>query len=205
LNERSDWSDMVIVGRIARAHGLRGQVVINPETDFPEERFEPGAILYRERFGGAESLEVATCRFHRGRPIVSFAGIDDIDAAEQLAGSELRVPADALVALPPGAYYWHDLVGCDVQLASGQRVGTVARVEGDGGASRLVVDGDAGEVLLPLAADICRRVDVATRVIVVEPLEGLLDLNVQRPRADGPREHRQRRVWHRRRLPKRDL
>ncbi|MGE5357470.1 MAG: ribosome maturation factor RimM [Bacteroidales bacterium] len=199
MTARLDWSEMVVVGRIGRAHGLRGQVVVNPETDFPEERFEPGATLYRERFGGVEELRVATCRVQRGRPIVSFDGIDGIDAAEQLAGTELRVPAGALASLPPGAYYRHDLVGCDVQLPSGAAVGTVQRVDGDGGASRLVVATASGELLVPLAADICTRVDVAARLIVIEPLEGLLDLNVQRPRAETPRPHRGRRAWRPRR------
>ena len=125
------------------------------------------------------------------------ATVDDAARAVR----EGRVPAEALAALPPGAYYRHDLVGCEVELTSGHRVGSVVRVEGDGGASRLVVDGEAGEVLVPLAADICRRVDTAARLIVVEAIDGLLDLNVQRPRSEAAREHGRRRVWRPRRGP----
>lgn len=172
---------MAVVGRVARAHGLRGQVVVNPETDFPESRFGPGRVVYREIDGQARSMRLATCRLHRGRPIVSFEGIDSIGDAGSLVGVELRVPVDALEPLAPNAFYVHDLVGCRVRTRQGAVVGTVDRVEGEGGSSRLAVASELGEVLIPLAADICVSVDVGAKLIVIEPIEGLLELNVRRP------------------------
>src|SRR5262245_24666312 len=97
---RPAWSDMAVVGRIARAHGIRGQVIVNPETDFPEERFQPGAELYIERNGGAEPIRVTTVRFHRERPIIGIDGVETMNDAETLAGRELRVPIAALSRLP---------------------------------------------------------------------------------------------------------
>jgi 16S rRNA processing protein RimM len=193
LTERLDWDEMVLVGRVARVHGLRGEVIVNPETDFPEERFAPGGIVYCRRPGGADALRVATCRVQRGRPILGFDGIGAVEAAEPLAGAELRVPAGWLEPLPPGSYYRHDLVGCRVHLVSGEAVGTVERVDGDGGATRLVVAAASGEVLVPLAGDICRSIDTGAKLIVIEPPEGLLDLNVTRPRAEASRAHGGRR------------
>ncbi len=169
---------MAVVGRVARPHGIRGQVIVNVETDFPEERFRPGAELFVARAGRIDALTIATVRFHRERPVVAFTGVDTMDAAEALAGAELRIPIDRLAALPPGAFYQHDLVGCRVETGAGQTVGTVRDVEGGAGGHHLVVDGGArGEILIPLAADICTRIDPASGVIVVEPPEGLLDLN----------------------------
>jgi 16S rRNA processing protein RimM len=174
----SDWDDMAVVGRIARAHGNRGQVIVDPATDFPEERFKPGSVLQIRRGGATESVAVENVRFHRGRPIIGLAGVDTMDAAEALAGSELRIGTDALQPLPAGSFYRHDLVDCVVETPQGVKIGRVTGVEGDAAGSRLIVDGTQGEILIPLAENICVAVDVAGRRIVVDPPEGLLDLNV---------------------------
>src|SRR5262245_22296641 len=110
---------MAVVGRIARAHGIKGQVILNVETDFPEERFRPGARLFVNREGGVETLTVTTLRFHRDRPVVGLLGVDDMNAAVRLAGSELRVPIEWLAPLPDGTFYRHDLIGCAVETGSG--------------------------------------------------------------------------------------
>ena len=174
----SDWDDMVLVGRIARAHGNRGQVIVNPATDFPEERFKPGSVLHIRRGDTSEPMTVENVRFHRGRPIVGLVGIDTMNAAEALAGTELRVGVDALQPLPARSYYHHDLIGCTVVTVHGEAIGRVKSVDGDGAGSRLVVENTNGEVLIPMVEGICVAVDVAGRRIVVAPPEGLLGLNV---------------------------
>lgn len=171
------WDDMAVVGRIARAHGIRGQVIVNLETDFPGERFQPGAELFINRSGRVEPITITTVRFQQGRPVIGLRGVDDMNAAVALAGSELRVPLDRLAALPPHTFYRHDLIGCAVQTRRGESVGTVSDVEGTTSGSRLVVDSPAGEVLIPLAAEICTTIDPARKRIVVDPPEGLLELN----------------------------
>jgi 16S rRNA processing protein RimM len=182
---------MAVVGWIGRTHGLRGQVVVNPETDFLEDRFQPGAELFVERGGHVEPLTIASVRFHQQRPIVGFTGVDTIDAAQPLAGLELRVPADRLAALPAGTFYRHDLVGCRVETRAGAAVGTVREVEGTLAGSRLIVAAADGDVLIPLASEICPVIDPAAKRIVIDPPEGLLELN-QRLRPEragvGPRE-----------------
>ena len=169
---------MALVGRIARAHGIRGQVIVNLETDFPEERFRPGATLFIERGGAIAPLRLTSVRFHRERPVIGIEGIETMNDADALAGLELRVPVDRLASLPAQTYYWHDLIGCAVETVDGRRVGAVADVEGTLTGSRLVIDGAEGEILIPLAAEICRKIDTAGKRIVIDPPEGLLDLNV---------------------------
>jgi 16S rRNA processing protein RimM len=168
---------MALVGRIARAHGIRGQVIVNPETDFPEDRFQPGTELFIERGGRVEALRVTTSRFHGTRPVIGLAGVETMNEAETLAGRELRVPVDQLAALPADTFYRHDLIGCVVETRDGQKVGPVTDVEGSITGSRLVVDGAAGEVLIPLVAAICTVVDPANRRIVIDPPEGLIEAN----------------------------
>lgn len=168
---------MVLVGRIARPHGLRGHVIVTPETDFVEERYRSGATFWTRSDRGDEALTVTSARVQNGRPVIGFEGFATIEDVERLAGLELRVPEDTLQPLPAGVYYVHDLVGCIVETTSGERVGEVSRVDGGAGASLLNVAGPHGEVLVPLVADICVEVDTVGRRIRINPPEGLLDLN----------------------------
>lgn len=168
---------MAVVGQVARTHGLRGQVVVNLETDFPEQRFRAGVALFVNRGGRVERLTLTTVRFQRGRPVVGFEQIDSVDVAQGLAGLELRVPVEQLVRLPAGHFYRHDLVGCRVETRSGDVVGTVTDVEGTAEAERLVVASGGDEVLIPLASAICTAIDAESKRIVIEPPAGLLELN----------------------------
>jgi 16S rRNA processing protein RimM len=171
------WDDLITVGRIARPHALRGEVAIAPVTDFVEDRFQPGRAVFVMAPSGVRQLEIASVRFHQGRPLVAFEGVEGIDAAEALGRGEVRMAPEALGPLPEATFYHHDLVGCEVVTRGGTVVGQVRRVEGAMTASLLVVAGPRGEVLVPLVADICVSVEPAARRIVVSPPEGLLELN----------------------------
>ena len=139
--------------------------------------------MFVERSGRVDALTLTTVRFQHDRPVVGIAGVDTMDAAEALAGLELRVPVDRLAPLPDGSFYRHDLVGCQVETRSGERVGTVRAVEGSIAASRLVIDGVRGEILIPLAAPICTTIDPDAKRIVIDPPEGLLELNERSERS----------------------
>jgi 16S rRNA processing protein RimM len=180
------WDDMALVGWISRAHGIRGQVIVNPETDFLEERFQPGAELFVERNGQMEALTVTTARFHRDRPVIGIAGVETMNDADVLSGLELRVPVDRLTPLPAGTFYRHDLIGCRVETRDGRRVGLVRDVEGTMGGSRLVIDGGSGDVLVPLVDAICTLVDPAAKRIVIDPPDGLIEANQMRRVEERP-------------------
>ena len=167
--------DLVLVGRVARAHGNRGQVIVNLDTDFPDERFRVGAVVMVGPSATARAIREV--RFHQGRPIIAFEGIETMNEAEALAGAELKVPAADAGRLPEDTYYHYELIGCEVRDRSGKAIGSVTGVEGTMEMSRLVVAGSHGEVLIPLVAEICTEIDVARRRIVVNPPDGLLDLN----------------------------
>ena len=173
-----DWDAMAAVGRIARAHGIRGQVIVNPDTDFPDERFTPGATLFTMRGGTLETLTLTTARVQNGRPVIGIKGVETMNDAIALAGLELRVPIEELAELPEGTFYHHELVGCQVVTGGGETVGTVEKVEGTPAGSLLVVAGSKGEILIPLIMTICRTIDIAGKRIVIEPPDGLLEVNL---------------------------
>ncbi len=167
--------ELLLVGRVARAHGNKGQVIVNPDTDFADDRFQVGRILIVGEPGTPR--RVTSARFQSGRPIIGLEGIDSMDAAERLAGAELKMRASDLGALPDGTYYRHDLVGCEVQDTDGRLIGLVTAVEGPMDRSRLVIDAPHGEVLIPLVPEICVEVRPADRKIRVQAPEGLIELN----------------------------
>ncbi len=179
--------DLVLIGTIERPHGLRGEVVVHPLTDFGDERFVPGATLTTARAGrtpdGTAVLRIEDVRWHRDRPLVLFEGVDTVEAAEALRGQGLWIAASARPALEPGVFYETDLVGCRVETVAattdgaGTAVGVVRRVDGAPGASVLVIETPDGEVLVPLADEICRVIDLDGRRIVIDPPAGLLELN----------------------------
>lgn len=169
--------ELLLVGRVARAHGNKGQVIVNPETDFAGDRFKVDRILIVGDPG--RPLRVTSARFHTGRPVIGLEGIDSIDAAERLAGTELKMRRSDLGALPDGTYYRHDLVGCEVHDTEGRLIGVVSAVEGPMERSRLVIDAPHGEVLIPLVPEICVEVAPADRKIRIKAPEGLIELNTR--------------------------
>jgi len=166
---------MATVGRVVRPQHNRGEVLVLSDTDFAADRFGPGSVLYVKR-EAVIPLTVRESREHDGRWVVAFEGVGSINEAETLRGLELRIPAESLRPLPAGAYYTHDLVGCDVRTLAGERVGVIERVD-LGGVPMLVVAGPDGEVLVPFTDAFCRRVDLAGRVVEIDPPAGLLELN----------------------------
>jgi 16S rRNA processing protein RimM len=169
--------DLLLIGRVARAHGIRGQVIVNPETDFAEERFRAGQVVLVGPRDRLVSRRIDAARFHQGRPVVALEGVVTMNDAEALAGADLWMPASEIPPLPAGTFYRHDLVGCEVRDLGDAVVGRVTDVQGPIDRSHLVVEGDRGEVLIPLVDHICVKVDPAARVIVVNPPEGLLEAN----------------------------
>lgn len=172
------WEEMLLVGVVARPQGIRGEVVVNATTDFVDDRFGEGAVLYGRRppDGPVERLTVTRFRVHLGRPAVVFAGVASMNDAGRFAGWELKVPAASARQLPPHVYYHHELVGCAVRTVGGDEVGTVTAIEGEGDTVRLVVTSAAGPVLVPLTQAFC-EVDLAERRITLDPPEGLLEVN----------------------------
>lgn len=163
----------VVVGVIGRAHGLRGEVAVQPRTDEPDRRFAPGAQLRVE--GSIRTLTVAGIRWHSGRLLIRFADLDDRTAVETVRGITLVADVDADERPEePGEYYDRQLVGLAVQTAAGLRVGEVASVLHLPAQDVLEVTTDAGPRLVPFVAALVPDVDLAHGVITVGERAGLL-------------------------------
>lgn len=169
--------DMITVARIARPQGIRGEVIADLLTDFPERFARLTEVRAVWPNGNVAVIGLERARPHLGRIILKLKGYDSRNEVETLRGVRLTVTREQLIELPADNYYDFDLVDCVVSTAGGLAIGKVAGVQNFGAAPLLVVKGDDGrERLIPLASSICTEVDVANKRIVIEPPEGLLDL-----------------------------
>jgi len=166
----------VVVGRIGRPHGIRGEVTVEPRTDEPDERFAPGSVLRVD--GPVRQLTVDRAHWHSGRLLIAFDGIVDRNAAESLRGLLLEVErADDATPDDPDEYYDSALLGCAVVDPAGSAIGTVRDVVHLPAQDLLDIETAEGRtVLAPFVAAIVPSVDLVARRIVLDPPAGLLDL-----------------------------
>jgi 16S rRNA processing protein RimM len=170
----------VIVGRVGRPHGIRGEVIVAVRTDEPEQRFAVGATLKAglapDEDAPAVTLRVAASRWHSGQLLVAFAGITDRTAASELTGSWLSVDSSQLPASPdPDEFRDHELIGLSVRTSAGEAVGVVTDVLHPGQDLLVVRPPHGEEHLVPFVKAIVPEVDVAAGVLVIDPPPGLLD------------------------------
>lgn len=163
----------ILVGIIARAHGLGGEVVVDPYSDTPE-RFAPGSALTAAfPTGKSARVVVASVRPFQQRLLVRFEGVETRTDAEALHGADLTVPRSEVKPLPEGRHYRFELVGLAVRSRDGDLLGEVADVFSTGGNDVYVVRGPRGELLLPAIAGVIVEVDIARKTMTVAPPPGL--------------------------------
>ena len=166
----------MVVGRIGRPHGVRGEVTIEVRTDDPELRFTVGADLLTDP-AERGPLTVVHRRWHREVLLLSFEGVESREAAELLRDTLLLVPLESLPALEdPDDFYDHQLVGLTARLVDGSVLGEVEAVRHEGGDLLVVRRADGGEALIPFVKAIVPTVDLGAGCLVVDPPEGLLEL-----------------------------
>ncbi|MEV4492738.1 ribosome maturation factor RimM [Micromonospora coxensis] len=183
---------MLIVGRVGKPHGIRGEVTVEVRTDEPEARFAPGMVLRTvpgatpaapesgpgEQFRVPAELVIEFARFHQGRMLVAFEGVHDRDVAEALRGTLLGVDsADVVPPEDPEEFLDHQLVGLAVVTRDGEQLGEVARIDHAPASDLLVLRRPEGrDALIPFVKAIVPEVDVAGGRVVVDLPAGLLDL-----------------------------
>jgi 16S rRNA processing protein RimM len=169
----------LLVGRVVKAHGISGEVVVEIRTDDPAARFAPGNTLRAKnsRTGDERAFVVDQAREHGGRLLVRLAGVDDRDAADALRGSLFVVDSDELPPIDePDTYYDHQLEGLRVRTTAGRDVGVVAEVLHTAAGELLAVRRDSGEVLVPFVGAIVTSVSLDDGLIEIDPPDGLLEL-----------------------------
>ena len=168
--------DLVVIARAVRTHGLKGEIVAELLTDFPERFEELEELILVSPSGERKLIQLENYRFQKDRVVLKLAGCDDVDSAKQLVGYDFAVEEADRVPLEEDEFYDWELEGCTVKVGD-KSIGQVQSVLKTGGAEILVVADDSGkEQLVPLAAEIVINVDTAARVILIDPPEGLLEL-----------------------------
>jgi 16S rRNA processing protein RimM len=152
-------------------------VRVELHTDFPARFQLLDRVWLAFPDGRRESFELENCWEHQGRLILKFGSIDSISDAERLAGAWVEIEAEQAVPLPQDTYWDRDLVGCSLRDRAGNTLGVVTEVMRIMGNSQLVVRGDKGEFMVPMAASICIGISIARKEILVDLPEGLVDLN----------------------------
>jgi 16S rRNA processing protein RimM len=160
----------VVVGKVTKAHGLRGEVTVLPLTDNPE-RFAPGNVVYLQ---DGRALSIRDARDNGARLLVTFKGVVDRTTAEALGGSILVVPESDLPDLPDGTYWPHQLEGCEVVTTSGRSLGSITDVVANPANDIWVTTGPQGEeILVPAIHQVVAEVDVPGRRVLVHDVPGI--------------------------------
>ncbi len=168
---------LVVVARAVKTRGLKGELVADLLTDFPERFDAVSRLVCITRNGVRTEVELEDHWFHQYRVILKLAGIDDIDAASSFVGCEFAVPESERVQLPAGEFYDWELQGCAVATISGRRIGHVREVMRGGGVDTLVIENDEHkDYLVPMAEPIVVSIDIVSKAISIDPPEGLLEL-----------------------------
>jgi len=177
-NNQND--EFITIARVVKTQGRRGEVGVDPLTDFPE-RFEPGARVFAWREGDERrQLHVEDVWPHKGMLILKFQGVDTMNDAEALLKSEIQVPLSERKQLESGTWYVSDLIGC-VVTDHGREIGTVADVEFGAGEAPLLIVCDVvnakQEHMIPLTEAFTECVDICQKKIALQLPEGMLEVN----------------------------
>ncbi len=169
-------SELIVVARAVRTRGLKGELVAELLTDFPERFQRVSAIIAIGR-GERETLELENHWLQNDRIVLKFAGYDDVESAKSLIGFDFALPEAERMKLSENEYYDWELEGCSVVIEDGPTVGSVRGLLRTGGVELLVVEDETGrEHLIPMAQSIVVKIDISRRQILIDPPEGLLDL-----------------------------
>lgn len=167
---------MFDVGKIVNTHGVRGEVKVKRITDF-EDRFAVGSMLYitLEDQNSLE-LEIDGHRQHQQFDLLHFKGYDNINDVELFKGAYLKIKEEQLTPLAEGEYYYHEIIGCEMYTTSGEKIGEITSILSPGANDVWVIERPNGkEALIPFIKDVVKDVNVGSKKVTIELMEGLLD------------------------------
>lgn len=167
--------EWLYVGKIANTHGLKGELKILAATDFPEERFKKGAVLFLDVDGEKKELEVTTYRPHKQFHLVTFKGLENINLVEKYKGLKLYVHAEDVHELPENEYYYHEIIGCEA-IVDGETIGIVDDIFETGANDVWVIKRPGkSDALIPYIESVVKEIDVEAKQVVITPIPGMID------------------------------
>jgi len=165
------------VGKIVNTQGIKGEVRVISKTDFPEKRYKAGNVLYLFMPNSKTPIEltVKSHRTHKNFELLTFEGLNNINDVEKFKEGILKVPESQQDELEADEFYYHEIIGCLVATTRGDEIGKVTEILSPGANDVWVVKGkDGKDLLIPYIHDVVKKVDVKEKVILIEPMEGLL-------------------------------
>ena len=166
---------LITIGKAVKPFGVKGEMKIEPMTDFPE-RFKDLRRVYLVSPVGRELIcEVRSLRYVGGAPFLLFSGYDSPEKAKTLNGWFLKVPEEEAVPLPEGSYYWYELVGMEVVSEGGEKLGTITEVFETGSNDVYVMKQGRKEIYLPATKEIVKHIDRKAKRMVIHLVDGLMD------------------------------
>ncbi|SES74551.1 16S rRNA processing protein RimM [Oceanobacillus limi] len=167
---------MYNIGKIVNTHGIRGEVKVLRISDF-DERFQVGKTVYIDK-GSKEStaLIIDGHRVHKGFDLLHFEGYDNINDVEHFKGCYLKISEEQQTELLENEFYYHEIIGCEVKTTSEELLGVVKEILSPGANDVWVIKPKKGkDILIPYIEEVVKTIDVEEKLIVIEPMEGLLD------------------------------
>lgn len=165
------------VGKIVNTHGIKGEIRVISKTDFAEERYAPGNKLYLFMPDIDEPVEltVNSHRVHKNFDLLTFEGYENVNEVEKMKGGILKIREDQLTELEEDEFYFHEIIGCLVFTTKGEEIGKIREILTPGANDVWVVKGKGGkDILIPYIEQIVKKVDVKEKIVLIEPMEGLL-------------------------------
>ena len=166
---KSSELEFITIGQILAPWGVKGKLKVKVITDFPQ-RFTPSSKIYINR----QPMTVDSAEQHKGKVIIKLSQIDTIEAAQRLRGQPVEIHRSQLYPLPEGQYYHFQLIGLEVWTTQGELLGNITEILTAESNDNYVVSGAKGEILIPAIEDVVKSVDLDSRRITIEPIEGLL-------------------------------
>ena len=164
--------EFITIGKILAPWGNKGKLKVEVATDFPQ-RFAPSSKVYIEQ----QPMTIDSIGWHKGKAIIKLNTIDSIEDAEKLRGQLVEIHHSQLHPLPEGQYYHFQLIGLEVWTTQGELLGNITEILSMPGNDNYVVSGAKGEILIPAIEDVIKSIDLNKGCLVIEPIEGLLNLN----------------------------
>ena len=161
--------EFITIGQILAPWGVKGKLRVKVITDFPQ-RFAPSSKIYINR----QPMTIDSAERHKGKVIIKLNQIDTIEAAQRLRGQPIEIHHSQVYPLPEGQYYHFQLIGLEVWTTRGELLGNITEILTGKSNDNYVVSGAKGEILIPAIEDVVKSVDLDSRRITIEPIEGLL-------------------------------
>ena len=164
--------EFITIGKILAPWGTKGKLKVAVATDFPQ-RFAPSAKVYVNR----QPMTIDSSEWQKGKAIIKLNTIDSVADAEKRRGQLVEIHHSQINPLPEGQYYHFQLIGLEVRTTQGELLGNITEILTTSGSDTYVVSGAKEEILIPAIEDVIKSIDLDKGCLVIEPIEGLLDLN----------------------------